>query len=76
MGQTDRMFGKEVEKFNLVGFFYGSMVGFKLAQLYPNMVNSMVISSSSIELTEFISNAIFKNIGFTNWPDFLLPMVS
>ncbi|KAG5624974.1 hypothetical protein H5410_010192 [Solanum commersonii] len=29
-----------VEKFNLVGFCYGSMIGFKVAQLYPYMVIS------------------------------------
>lgn len=62
-----------VEKFSLVGFSYGGMVAFKLAQLYPHMVESMIMSSTVIELTEYISNASLKNIGFTNWPDFLLP---
>lgn len=62
-----------VEKFSLVGFCYGSMIGFKLAQLYPCMVNSMVISSSGMELTQSISNAMLKNIGFTSFPNFLLP---
>ncbi|XP_006365115.1 putative aminoacrylate hydrolase RutD [Solanum tuberosum] len=62
-----------VEKFSLVGLSYGGMVGFKLAQMYPHMVESMVMSSTIIEMTESISNASLKNIGFTNWPDFLLP---
>ncbi|KAH0767372.1 hypothetical protein KY285_003243 [Solanum tuberosum] len=62
-----------VEKFSLVGFSYGGMVGFKLAQLYSHMVESMVMSSTVIEMTESISNASLNNIGFTNWPDFLLP---
>lgn len=62
-----------VEKFSLVGLSYGGMIGFKLAQLYPHMVESMVMSSTIIEMTESISNASLKNIGFTNWPDFLLP---
>ncbi|PHU10619.1 hypothetical protein BC332_22479 [Capsicum chinense] len=62
-----------VEKFSLVGLSYGGMVGFKLAQLYPHMVESMVMSSTVIEMTESVSNASLKNIGFTNWPDFLLP---
>ncbi|XP_015159783.1 putative aminoacrylate hydrolase RutD [Solanum tuberosum] len=62
-----------VEKFSLVGFSYGGMVGFKLAQLYPHMVESMVMTSAVIEMTESISNASLKNVGFTNWPDFLLP---
>ncbi|XP_009587042.1 uncharacterized protein LOC107766789 isoform X1 [Nicotiana tabacum] len=62
-----------VEKFSLVGLSYGGMVGFKLAQLYPHMVESMVMSSTVIELTESISNASLENIGFTSWPDFLLP---
>ncbi|KAM3377017.1 2-hydroxy-6-oxo-2,4-heptadienoate hydrolase-like [Capsicum galapagoense] len=63
-----------VEKFSLVGFSYGGMVGFKLAQLYPHMVESMVMSSTVIEMTESISNASLKNInGFTTWADLLLP---
>ncbi|XP_060168412.1 uncharacterized protein LOC132599176 [Lycium barbarum] len=62
-----------VEKFSLVGFSYGGVVGFKLAQLYPDMVESIVMSSTVIELTESISNASLNNIGFTSWPDFLLP---
>ncbi|XP_060169318.1 uncharacterized protein LOC132600259 isoform X1 [Lycium barbarum] len=62
-----------VTKFSLVGLSYGGMVGFKLAQLYPDLVESMVMSSTVIELTESISNVSLKNIGFTNWPDFLLP---
>ncbi|MCD7456758.1 Alpha beta hydrolase [Datura stramonium] len=62
-----------VEKFSLVGLSYGGMVGFKLAQLYPHVVESMVMSSTVIEMTESISNASLKNIGFTNWPDYLLP---
>lgn len=62
-----------VERFTLVGLSYGGMVGFKLAQLYPHMVESMVMSSTIIEMTELISNASLKNIGFPNWPDFLLP---
>ncbi|KAK4340346.1 hypothetical protein RND71_041808 [Anisodus tanguticus] len=62
-----------VEKFSLVGLSYGGMVGFKLAQLYPHMVESMVMSSTVIELTESISNASLNNIGFTNWDEFLLP---
>ncbi|CAN4107534.1 unnamed protein product [Withania somnifera] len=62
-----------VEEFSLVGTTYGGMVGFKLAQLYPHLVKSMVMTSTVIEMTESISNAALKNIGFTNWPDFLLP---
>ncbi|KAJ8530181.1 hypothetical protein K7X08_037016 [Anisodus acutangulus] len=62
-----------VEKFSLVGLSYGGMVGFKLAQLYPHMVESMVMSSTVIELTESISNASLNNIGFTTWDEFLLP---
>ncbi|KAK4340342.1 hypothetical protein RND71_041804 [Anisodus tanguticus] len=62
-----------VEKFSLVGLSYGGMVGFKLAQLYPHMVDSMVMSSTVVELTESISNASLNNIGFTTWDEFLLP---
>ncbi|KAK4740163.1 hypothetical protein R3W88_003860 [Solanum pinnatisectum] len=56
-----------------ISFHAHFMVGFKLAQLYPHVVESMVMSSTVIEMTESISNASLNNIGFTNWPDFLLP---
>ncbi|XWS67909.1 hypothetical protein CRYUN_Cryun04dG0045200 [Craigia yunnanensis] len=35
-----------VEKCTLVGFSYGGMVGFKMAEMYPDLVESLVVSSS------------------------------
>ncbi|XVE93633.1 hypothetical protein REPUB_Repub01dG0210900 [Reevesia pubescens] len=62
-----------VEKCILVGLSYGGMVSFKMAGMYPDLVESMVISSSVMALTESISNAGLERVGFTNWVDFLLP---
>ena len=62
-----------VEKCTLVGLSYGGMVGFKMAQLYPNLVESMVITCSVMALTESVSSESLRWIGFENWSDCLLP---
>ncbi|XP_052879421.1 uncharacterized protein LOC128285625 [Gossypium arboreum] len=35
-----------VQKCTLVGFSYGGMVGFKMAEIYPELVHSMVVTCS------------------------------
>ncbi|KAE8732898.1 Alpha/beta-Hydrolases superfamily protein, putative isoform 2 [Hibiscus syriacus] len=62
-----------VEKCILVGLSYGGMVGFKMAEAYPGLVESMVVSCSVIALTESISKARLSHIGFKSWGDYLLP---
>ncbi|XP_062093265.1 uncharacterized protein LOC133799155 isoform X3 [Humulus lupulus] len=62
-----------VQKCTLVGLSYGGMVGFKMAQLYPTLVHSMVVTCSVMALTESISSESLHRIGFDSWPDFLLP---
>ncbi|XP_059651147.1 uncharacterized protein LOC132298809 [Cornus florida] len=62
-----------VERCTLVGLSYGGMVGFKMAKLYPDLVESMVMSSTVVELTQSISTASLENIGFRRWSDYLLP---
>ncbi|TYH94270.1 hypothetical protein ES332_A12G029900v1 [Gossypium tomentosum] len=52
-----------VQKCTLVGFSYGGMVGFKMAEIYPELVHSMVS----------ISKARLHRLGLNSWPDFLLP---
>lgn len=66
-----RKFG--VDKCSVVGLSYGGMVGFKMARLHSGLVESLVVSSTVIELTESISDASLKSIGFSCWKDFLLP---
>ena len=57
----------------MVGLSYGGMVGFKLAKLYPSLVEAIVASDTVMEFTESISNASLHNIGFSSWPEYLLP---
>ncbi|KAM1002587.1 hypothetical protein ACFX13_003051 [Malus domestica] len=66
-----RMLG--VERCTLVGLSYGGMVGFKMAELYPNLVESMVVTCSVMALTRSITNASLERLGFKCWSDYLLP---
>ncbi|KAK1414455.1 hypothetical protein QVD17_30199 [Tagetes erecta] len=63
----------KVEKVTLVGLSYGGIVGFKMAKLYPELVKSVVVSATIIDLTESISLEFYKQHGFTRWSDLLLP---
>ncbi|KAI7726998.1 hypothetical protein M8C21_031883 [Ambrosia artemisiifolia] len=62
-----------VEKVTLVGLSYGGMVGFKMAKMYPNLVKSMVVSGTVVELTESISLESYKRLGLMRWSDLLMP---
>ncbi|KAK1559149.1 hypothetical protein Q3G72_011183 [Acer saccharum] len=62
-----------VENCTLVGLSYGGMVGFKMAEMYPELVKSMVVTCSVMALTESVSNAGLDRIGFPSWSDYLLP---
>ncbi|KAI8532999.1 hypothetical protein RHMOL_Rhmol11G0262000 [Rhododendron molle] len=62
-----------VEKCTVVGLSYGGMVGFKMAVMYPELVEALVASSTVIEMTESISNRSQKKIGISQWSDLLLP---
>ncbi|XVE49047.1 hypothetical protein DITRI_Ditri01bG0050800 [Diplodiscus trichospermus] len=63
-----------VEKCSLVCLSYGGMIGFKMAEMFPDLVDSMVVSCSVMAMTESISNAALKRLGFSNWEDNLLPV--
>ncbi|KAK4576248.1 hypothetical protein RGQ29_026983, partial [Quercus rubra] len=62
-----------VERCTLVGLSYGGMVGFKMAEMYPDLVESMVLTCSAMALTKSISDAALERIGFKSWSDYLLP---
>ncbi|KAL4387355.1 hypothetical protein GQ457_09G028560 [Hibiscus cannabinus] len=62
-----------VGKCTLVGFSYGGMVSFKMAEVYPKLVESVVVTGSVITLTESITKVRLDRIGFKNWADYLLP---
>ncbi|OMO75644.1 hypothetical protein COLO4_25942 [Corchorus olitorius] len=63
-----------VEKCTLVGLSYGGMVGFKMAEMFPDLVESMVVTCSVMALTESITRDGLERIGFGSWADYLLPV--
>lgn len=62
-----------VEKCTVVGFSYGGMVAFKLAELYPELVEAMVISGSILAMTCSVSDSTMQRLGFTSSSELLLP---
>ena len=63
-----------VEKCTLVGFSYGGMVGFKMCEMYPELVHSMVVSAGVFGLVESITVRSLERMGgLSSWSQFLLP---
>ncbi|CAH1434961.1 unnamed protein product [Lactuca virosa] len=62
-----------VERCVVVGFSYGGMVAFKMAELYPEMIRAMVISGSILSMTDSISELTLKELGFSSSSELLLP---
>ncbi|KAJ4843901.1 hypothetical protein Tsubulata_040137 [Turnera subulata] len=62
-----------VEKCTLVGLSYGGMVGFKMAEMFPDLVHSLVVSCSVMALTESITRYGLERLGFSSWAELLLP---
>ncbi|XP_044469111.1 monoacylglycerol lipase ABHD6 [Mangifera indica] len=62
-----------VEKCVIVGFSYGGMVAFKMAELYPSLVESMVVSGSILAMTDSISEENLSRLGFSTSSELLLP---
>ncbi|KAF8406442.1 hypothetical protein HHK36_008529 [Tetracentron sinense] len=62
-----------VDKCTVVGFSYGGMVAFKMAELYPNLVESLVVSGSILAMTDSISNETLNRLGFSSSSELLLP---
>jgi pimeloyl-ACP methyl ester carboxylesterase len=62
-----------VERCDAVGFSYGGMVGFKLAEAYPNLIRSLVVSGSVITMTDSINEASLKRLGASSSAELLMP---
>ncbi|PON67654.1 Epoxide hydrolase-like [Parasponia andersonii] len=62
-----------VDKCTVVGFSYGGMVAFKLAELYPEMVEAMVVSGSILAMTCAVSETTMERLGFSSSSELLLP---
>ncbi|KAJ0077244.1 hypothetical protein Patl1_36427 [Pistacia atlantica] len=71
MGKALRKLG--VERCTLVGLSYGGTVALKMAEMYPDLVESVVVTCSVMALTESVSNAALQRVGFSSWVDYLLP---
>lgn len=66
-----RKFG--VEKCSVVGLSYGATVGFKMAKLYPDLIDCVVGSGTVVDLTQSTSQACLKRMGYSTWSEFLMP---
>lgn len=62
-----------VKQCTVVGFSYGGMVAFKMAEINPNLVRSLVISGSIIAMTDSISDATLERLGMKSSSELLLP---
>ncbi|KAJ0985868.1 hypothetical protein J5N97_004224 [Dioscorea zingiberensis] len=62
-----------VARCTVVGFSYGGMVAFKMAEMWPELVKNLVISGAVIAMTDSIRDTILERIGFASFADFLLP---
>ncbi|XP_014507832.1 epoxide hydrolase 1-like [Vigna radiata var. radiata] len=62
-----------VEKCIVVGFSYGGMVAFKMAEMYPEMVEGMVISGSIVAMSNSLRAASLQQLGFSSSSDLLMP---
>ncbi|TKY55823.1 Epoxide hydrolase 4 [Spatholobus suberectus] len=62
-----------VERCVVVGFSYGGMVAFKMAEMYPEMVQALVISGSILAMTDSLSVASLQELGFSSSSELLLP---
>lgn len=62
-----------VEKCTLVGFSYGGMVAFKMAERYPDLVRALVVSGSILAMTCSVSETTMERLGFASSSELLLP---
>ncbi|XP_047312315.1 epoxide hydrolase 4 [Impatiens glandulifera] len=62
-----------VDQCVVVGFSYGGMVAFKLAELHSHMVRAMVVSGSILAMTDSISTSTLEQLGFSSSSELLLP---
>ncbi|XP_077253476.1 uncharacterized protein LOC143892625 [Tasmannia lanceolata] len=62
-----------VEKCGVVGFSYGAILAFKMAQFHPELVSCLVITGSLANNTKSIINPLLQRLGFSSVSDLLLP---
>ncbi|KAL3630290.1 hypothetical protein CASFOL_023274 [Castilleja foliolosa] len=57
----------------VVGFSYGGMVAFKMAEMWPELVEAVVVSGSILAMTDSISSVTLGELGFSSSSELLLP---
>ncbi|KAK3420913.1 hypothetical protein EUGRSUZ_G01679 [Eucalyptus grandis] len=62
-----------LQRCTVVGFSYGGMVAFKLAELQPELVESVVATCSIPAMTESMSKECLEKLGCPTWSELLLP---
>ncbi|XP_043711456.1 putative aminoacrylate hydrolase RutD isoform X2 [Telopea speciosissima] len=62
-----------VDTCTVVGFSYGGMVGFKMAELHPDMVKYLVVSGTNPALSDSLSDETMNRLGISSSSDLLLP---
>ncbi|CAJ1930145.1 unnamed protein product [Sphenostylis stenocarpa] len=62
-----------VEKCAMVGFSYGGFVALKMAEMYAEMVECVVLSGAVVAVTESIISRAVEGIGFSSCSEMLLP---
>ncbi|XP_068643976.1 uncharacterized protein [Aristolochia californica] len=62
-----------VDRCSVVGFSYGGTVAFKMAELQPTLVVSLVITGAVPAVTSSMAATISRSLGFHSFSDLLLP---
>ncbi|KAF8038691.1 hypothetical protein BT93_B1283 [Corymbia citriodora subsp. variegata] len=62
-----------LQRCTVVGFSYGGAMAFKLAELRPELVESVVATCAMPAVTESMSKECLGKVGFPTWSEFLLP---
>nr|GLL26315.1 monoacylglycerol lipase ABHD6-like [Ipomoea trifida] len=66
-----RMLG--VEKCTVVGFSYGGMVAFKMAEMFPQLVEAVVVSGAALAVTDSLRTAMLHSLRVSSFSDLLMP---
>jgi pimeloyl-ACP methyl ester carboxylesterase len=62
-----------VEKCVVVGFSYGGMVAFKMAELYHELVQAVVITGAVLAINESLISKAVEDAGFSSCSEMLMP---
>ncbi|CAI0561226.1 unnamed protein product [Linum tenue] len=57
----------------VVGFSYGGIVAFKMAEMFPEMVRAVVVTGSGMEFTRSVSRSGLERLGYGSWAECLVP---